>query len=118
MHPALRVAFGHLLVDDPASRRHPLDITGIYGPSVTDTVSMLDLACEDVRDGLDPAMRMPRETGKIFLGDVVTEIVEQQEWIKISRIAEAEGSAEMHPGAFESWGGFNETLTGRIDITD
>ncbi len=31
MHPPLRIALGHFLMDNPAARRHPLDVTGVDG---------------------------------------------------------------------------------------
>ena len=82
MRPVV-VALGHLLVDDAAAGGHPLDVAGGDGAVVAHAVAMLDGSGEDVGDGLDAAMRVPGEAGQIILGNVVAEIVEQQERIEV-----------------------------------
>jgi hypothetical protein len=49
---------------------------------------------EDVGDGLDAAVRMPRETGEVILRPVVAEIIQQQERIELLGLAKAEGAPE------------------------
>jgi hypothetical protein len=46
---------------------------------------------------------MPRESGEVILGMLVAKIVEQEERIKVLRLAEAECALQLYAGAFESW---------------
>ena len=78
---------------------------------------MLDGAGQHISNGLDAAMRMPRETGAIIVGAVVAEIVEQQERIEFGGVAEAEGAAELDARAFDGRLGLTMLLTGRMDMT-
>src|SRR6266404_4255440 len=110
MHPARSVALWHLLMDDAAAGGHPLHIAGGNGAAVAHAVPMFDSAGEDVGDGFNSPVRMPWEASQIVLGNIVSEIVQQQEWIKFRCIAEAERASQMHAGAFESWLRFNEAL--------
>ena len=112
MHAAGRVALGHLLMDDAAARRHPLHVAGGDGAMVPHAVAMLDGAGEDVGDGLDAAVRMPREARQVILRNVVAEIVEQQEGVEIGRVAEAERAAQVYARAFQGGLGFDEPLNG------
>src|SRR6267142_6518564 len=110
MHAARSVALWHLLMDDAAAGGHPLHITGGNGAAVAHAVTMFDSAGEDVGDRFNSPVRMPGEASQIILGNVVSEVVQQQEWIKVRRIAEAERASQMHSRAFESWFRFNEAL--------
>ena len=65
---------------------------------------------QHVGDGLDAAMRMPREAGEIVGRVVVAEIVEQQERIELGRLAEAEGALQLHAGAFERGLGLDDAF--------
>jgi hypothetical protein len=44
---------------------------------------------------------MPGKPRPIIVRVVVTEIVEQQEWIEILGLAETEGALQPHPGALD-----------------
>ena len=112
VHAAGVVALGHFLVDDAAAGGHPLDVAGGDGAVVAHAVAVLDGAGEDVGDGFDAAMRMPGEAGEVVVGDVVAEIVEEEEGIEVGGVAEAEGAAEVDAGAFEGGLGFDESLYG------
>jgi hypothetical protein len=57
---------------------------------------MRDRACQHVRNRLDAAVRMPRETGDVILWMFVPEIVEQQERVEFRRIAEPERALQPH----------------------
>ena len=103
MHAALRVALRHLLMHDAAAGRHPLHVAGAEHALIAEAVAVLDLAGQDVGDRLDAAMRMPGKAGLVLVGIVVAEIVEQQERIELLGVAEAEGAAQMHAGAFHAW---------------
>ena len=54
-------ALRHLLVDDPAAGVHPLHISRPDDPLIAEGVAVGDLSVQDVRDGLDPPVRVPRE---------------------------------------------------------
>ncbi len=112
MHAARRVALGHFLVDDAAAGGHPLHVAGGDGAVVAHAVAVFDGSGQDVGDGLDAAMRMPGKSGEIILGNIVAEIVEEQERIEVVGVAEAEGAAQMHSGAFERGLGLDEALDG------
>ena len=96
----------------PLPGGHPLDVAGRDGAVVAHAVAMFDGAGEDVSDGLDAAVRVPREARQIILRDVVAEIVEQEERVEIGGVAEAERAAQMYARAFEGRLGFDEPLNG------
>ena len=112
MHAALRVALRHLLMQDAAAGRHPLHVAGAELAAVAEAVAVLDVAGQHVGDGLDAAMRMPGKAGAVFVGTVVAEIVEQQERIEFGGVAEAEGAAQIHAGAFHGGLGRDDALDG------
>ena len=78
--------------------------------AVAQAVAVLDGAGEHVGDGLDAAMRMPREPGEVVGGTLVAEIVEQQERIELAGVAEPEGAAQLDAGAFEGGGGLDDAF--------
>ena len=112
MHAARLVALGHLLVDDAAARRHPLDVAGGDGAVVAHAVAVLHGSGEDVGDGLDAAVRVPREARQIVLRNVIAEIVEEQEWVEVGGVAEAERAAQVHARAFQGRLGLDQPLNG------
>ena len=117
MHAAGVVALGHFLVDDAAAGRHPLDVAGGDGAVVAHAVAVLHGAGEDVGDGFDAAMGMPGEAGQVIGGDIVAEIVEEKKGIEVGGVAEAERAAQVHARAFECGLGFDELVTGRMDMS-
>ena len=100
MHAARLVALRHLLVDDAASRRHPLHVARANRALVTQAVAVLHGSGEHVGDGLDAAVGMPRKAGSVALGIVVPKVVQQKKRIEVRRIAEAKRAAQVHPGSF------------------
>jgi hypothetical protein len=62
VHPALRIAFGHFLVDDAATCGHPLNVASGDCATVADAVAVLDGSGENIGDRLNAAMGMPRES--------------------------------------------------------
>ena len=108
MHASGGIALGHLLVDDSAAGGHPLNIAGGDGAVIAHAVAVLHRSGQDIRDGLDAAVGMPREARQVLLRHIVAEVVEQQERVEVGGVAEAERAAQMHAGAFESRLGFNE----------
>ena len=110
MHASDGVALRHLLVDDATSCCHPLNIARSYGAAVAHAIAMFDGACQNVSDRLDPAVRMPRKSGQIILGNIVAEIIQQQERIELRGAAKAEGSAKVNSGSFERRLGLDEAL--------
>src|SRR5437870_6952219 len=112
MHPARLIAFGHLLMDDAAPRGHPLDVAGRNGASVAHAVAMLHGSRQDVCDGLDSAVGMPREPRQIVLWNVIAEVVEKEKRVEIGCIAESERTTQVHARTFQGWLGFDESLNG------
>jgi hypothetical protein len=53
-------------------------------------------------------MRMPGKSGEIIFGNVVAEIIEQEEWVEIFRVSEAESTAKVNTRALKSWFGLDE----------
>src|SRR5207249_4150529 len=100
VHAGLGIALGHLLMNNPAPGGHPLHVAGADRAAVAHAVAMFDFAGEDIGDRLDAAMRMPRKARQIVFGFLISEIVEEQEWIGLSGIAKAKRAAEMHASAF------------------
>ena len=70
-------------MQDAAAGRHPLHVAGAEIAAVAEAVAVLDGPGQHIGNGLDAAMRMPRETGPIIVRPVVAEIVEQQERIEL-----------------------------------
>src|ERR1022692_1127351 len=110
MHLGQWVSLGHLLVDDPPARRHPLDVAGADGTAVPHAVAVLDGSGEDVCDGFDAAVRVPREAGQVIARNVVAEIVQQEEWVEVGGVAEAERAAQMDACALECRLGLDQAL--------
>ena len=108
MHSSVRIALRHLLVNDPAPRRHPLDVAGGDGALVPEAVAVFDGSSEDVRDGLDPTVRVPWEAGQVILRNIIAEVVEEQERIEIRGVAEAERASQMHARALEGRFGLDQ----------
>ena len=110
VHAALLIALGHLLMDDSAAGSHPLHIPGRDGPAIADTVAVLHGSRENIRDGLNAAMRMPRKAFQILFRNIVAEIVQKQEGIEIGGVAEAKGPAKVYAGSFQRWFGFDKSF--------
>src|SRR5581483_3190972 len=71
MHPTVWISLGHLLMDNPASRSHPLNIAGSDRAMVSHAVSVLNRSGEDIRNSLDPAVWVPWKACQvIFRNDV------------------------------------------------
>ena len=112
VHASDVVALGHFLMQDAASGRHPLHVTGTEGSPVAEAVAVIDGARQHVGDRLDSAVRMPRETGEVILRPVVAEIVEEQERVEFGRLAEAEGTVELDARAFDVRLGLGDAANG------
>ena len=112
VHLADGVALGHLLVDDAAAGGHPLDVAGADGAAIAEAVGVFDGAGEDVSDGLDAAVRVPRETGKVIVRDVVAKIVQEQEGVEVGGVAKTERAPQMDACAFKCGFGLAEPFDG------
>src|SRR5258708_14346229 len=101
VHPATRVSLRHFLVEDAASGRHPLHVSGPEAPAVAQTVAVINRPGQHIRDGLDAPMRVPWKPGAVVLWTIVAEVVQQEERIEIARIAESESTLEVHPRSLD-----------------
>jgi len=112
LHLADPVALGHFLVNDSPARCHPLDFTRTDGAAVAQAVAVLYSAGQDVSDGLEATVRVPREAGEVIRRDVIAEIVQEEERVELGSVAEAKRAAQMHACAFKGWLGANESFNG------
>ncbi len=110
MHAARLVAFRHFLMDDPAARRHPLDVAGGDGAVVSHAIAVLHGSGEDIGDGFNSAVGVPREARQVILRNVIAEIVEEQKRVEVGRITEAKRTAQVYAGAFQGRLGLDEPL--------
>src|ERR1700682_5066240 len=104
------VSLGHLLVNDPAARRHPLDVACRDRSLVTHAVAVLHRSREHIRNRLDPAVRMPWKPRQIIFRHVVAEIIQQQERVELRSVAETKSAPQMPPRAFRRRLGFDQSL--------
>ena len=109
---SVRVALRHLLMQDAASCRHPLDVAGAKAPAIAEAVAVFHGSCKDVGNRFNPAVGMPRKPRPILVGVVVAEIVEEEKRIVVGRVAEPERTAQPDPGALESGFGLGNVLDG------
>src|SRR5215208_6807367 len=100
MHAALAVALRHFLMHDAAAGGHPLNIARGERSPIPEAVAMVDRSCQHIGDRFDSAMRMPRKSSPIIGGIFIAEIIEEQEWVEVSGIAETEGAVQLHSGTF------------------
>src|SRR5215467_14485875 len=110
VHPAARISLRHFLVEYAASGRHPLYVSGPKGPLVAQAVAVIHSAGQHIRDGLDAPMGVPGKSGAVVLGTIVAEVIQQEEWVEIARIAESKGSVEFHPRSLNGGRGFYDPL--------
>jgi hypothetical protein len=100
VHLALRISFGHFLVQNAAACRHPLHIAALQRAAIAKAVAMIDSACQNVGDRFYPAMGMPRKARAIIGRVIAAKIVEHQKRVKPRGIAKAKGAVQMHARAF------------------
>ena len=112
MHASALIAFGHLLMDDAAPGRHPLNVAGCDGALVAHAVAMIDGSGQHVRNGLDAAMRMPGKARQIIVGNIIAEIVEKKKRIEVGCIAETECTPQMYSRALERRLGLDQPFYG------
>jgi hypothetical protein len=55
-------------------------------------------------------MGVPGEPGQILLGDVVAEVIEEEERVELRGVPESERPAQMHSSAFECRFCLNDSL--------
>jgi len=116
MHAARRVAFGHLLVDDPAPRRHPLHVAGADSAVVPHAVAVFHGPSEHVGDGLDPAVRMPRKARQVIRRYVVAKIVQEQERVEVDVLPKPKARRRCTPAPSRVGLDLLSRLIGRMDI--
>jgi hypothetical protein len=95
---------------DAAARGHPLNVAGAERATIAEAVAVLDAAGENVSNGLDAAVRMPRKTGEIILRPVVAEIIEEEERIGFLRVTESERAAQLYASAFDGGLGLHDAF--------
>ena len=76
MHPALAIAFRHLLVENAASSGHPLHVASSHFPFIAQAVTVLDRPGQNVGDGFDAAVWVPGKSRGVIVRIIVAEIVQ------------------------------------------
>ena len=104
------VGFGHFLVQNAVSGRHPLHVAGVDRSGVADAVFMRHRALDHVGDRFDAAVRVPGEAGDEIRRFFAAEVVQQQEGIEQARLVKAKCALQAHAGAFHGWRGANDAL--------
>src|SRR5581483_12394524 len=74
---------------------------GAEAAAIPEAVTVFHRPGQDVGDRLDAAMRVPRKPRKVVGGPIVSEIIEQQKWIELGRLAESERTLQLDAGAFQ-----------------
>ena len=97
-------------MNDPSTCRHPLDVARADGAAVAHAVAVLHGAGKHIGDRLDAAMRVPWETRQVIGGNLVTEIVKEEERIEIGSVAETERTPQAHTCAFSGRLGLEDSL--------
>src|SRR5579863_4572885 len=110
MHPAVLIALGHLLMDNPTSCSHPLDIARSDRAMVSHAVAVLNRSGEDIGNSLDSSVWVPWKARQVVFRNVVAEIVEQQKRIEIGRVSETKCATKMHARSFQRRLGHDEPL--------
>ena len=112
MHFPLAVSLRHFLVENPPAGRHPLHVAGAELAPVPQTVAVIDASRQYIRNRLDAAVGMPGKSGAIVFRTIVAEVVEQEEWIELAGIPEAEGATQLHARTFNRGFGLDDALHG------
>src|SRR5579863_2720954 len=99
-------------MDDAATRRHPLNVTGRDGALVAHAVAMIDSSGKYIGNGLDAAMRMPGEARQIIVGNIIAEIVKKKKRIEVGCIPETECTPQMYSRALERRLGLDQAFYG------
>jgi hypothetical protein len=85
---------------DPTSRRHPLNIARAQTALIAQRVRVIDRARENICDGFDAPVRMPRKAFFELAWMLAAKIIKQQKWIKGARVMEPKGTVQMDASAF------------------
>ena len=116
MHASRGIALGHFLVNDAAAGGHPLHVAGGDGAAVAHAVTMLDRPGQNVRDGLNAAMRMPRKSREIIFGQLIAEIIEQKKRIIVEVLPNPNARRRCTPAPSMVGLDLMSFFTGRMDM--
>jgi hypothetical protein len=83
-------------MNDTAARGHPLNIPRSDGAAVAHAIAVFHCPSQDVGNGLDSAVGVPREPSQIVLWNVIAEVVEQEKRIEVGGVTKPERAAEVH----------------------
>src|SRR5512143_3057098 len=106
LHDTVVVSLRHFLVDDAASRGHPLHISRRDDALVAHAVAVLDIALKDVGDRLDAAVGVPGKSLDVSVGVRVSEVIEQEERVEERDLAVSEYPPQMDPRTLDCWPAF------------
>ena len=103
-------------MDDATARRHPLDVARADDAAVPHAVAVFDGPRQNVSDRFDAAMRMPGKARQVVLRNVIAEIIEEEKWIEVGRVAEAERAAQVDARPLDCRLRLENRLIGRMDM--
>jgi hypothetical protein len=73
---------------------------------------VIDGSRKDIGDGLNAAMRMPGESGKVIFRNIIAEVIEEEERVEIRGSPEPERAAKVHARSLQRWLGLNDSSYG------
>src|SRR5262249_58276949 len=85
---------------------------GVDLARVADLAAWTTAPRQYIRNRLDAAVGMPGKSGAIVFRTIVAEVVEQEEWIELAGIPEAEGATQLHARTFNRGFGLDDALHG------
>ena len=83
-------------MDDPAARGHPLHAARPQVSAVALVVAVLHGPRQHVGHGLEPAVGMVGEAGRVVRSLLALELVEEQEGIEVVEGGRAQAAAQAH----------------------
>ena len=85
-------------MQDARAGGHPLRVAGTQEPVVAHRVAVLEVTLEEVRDGLEPAVRVPRRAGSLAGTEIDgAHVVEEQERIDVGQRRSGERPRTTNP---------------------
>src|SRR5271166_819738 len=114
MHAACCIAFRHLLMNDAATGRHPLHVSGADDTAIANAVAMRHSSGQHVGDRLDSTVRMPRESRQVILWNIVAEIIQQEERVEVFCVPKTNARWRCTPAPSRVCLDLMSRLTGRM----
>ena len=82
-----------------------MHVARAQSPCVAQAIAVMDRARQNIGDGFNAAMWMPRKPATEIFGTFIAEIIEQKEGIKFAWVCKPESAMQMNTCTFHCWGG-------------